>query len=165
MPPQAEASEEARNVAILKEAYRRWSESRGGSADYWVSICDENLNFGSIAEPLAGVDYMTSYRRRDDVGQYFEGLARDWEMIEYRVDHFVAQGDRVVALGYCSWRAKKSGAVWRPRRRTPGSSRTARRLPITSFSTPPRWRKPSPPEAGARTYLNGLLTKREPLRP
>jgi ketosteroid isomerase-like protein len=111
MPPEAQMSEEARNVAILKEAYRRWSESRGGSADYWVSICDENLNFGSIAEPLAGVDYMTSYRRRDDVGQYFEGLARDWEMIEYRVDHFVAQGDRVVALGYCSWRAKKSGAV------------------------------------------------------
>jgi hypothetical protein len=32
-------------------------------------------------------------------------------MIEYRVDHFVAQGDRVVMLGHCSWRAKQSGQV------------------------------------------------------
>jgi ketosteroid isomerase-like protein len=54
---------------------------------------------------------MTSYRERDEIKEYFAGLARDWEMIEYRVDHFVAQGDRVVALGHCSWRAKKSGAV------------------------------------------------------
>ena len=111
MSPEAQKSEEAQNVAILKEAYRRWSDSRGGSADHWVSICDENLKFGSIAEPLAGVDYMTSYRRREDIGQYFAGLARDWEMIEYRVDHFVAQGDRVVMLGHCSWRAKESGKV------------------------------------------------------
>ena len=46
-----------------------------------------------------------------ELEQYFAGLARDWEMIESRVDHFVAQGDRVVALGHCSWRSKRSGAV------------------------------------------------------
>jgi ketosteroid isomerase-like protein len=32
-------------------------------------------------------------------------------MIEYRVDHFVAQGDRVVMVGHCSWRAKRTGKV------------------------------------------------------
>jgi ketosteroid isomerase-like protein len=32
-------------------------------------------------------------------------------MLEYRVDHFVAQGDRVVMLGHCSWRAKENGRV------------------------------------------------------
>jgi ketosteroid isomerase-like protein len=104
-------SDEARNVAILKDAYRRWSETLGGSADHWMSICDDNIKFGSIAESVQSVAYMTSYRKRDELKQYFAGLSRDWEMIEARVDDFVAQGDRVVALGYCSWRAKRSGKV------------------------------------------------------
>ena len=32
-------------------------------------------------------------------------------MMEYEVDHFVAQGDRVVMLGRCAWRFKKTGKV------------------------------------------------------
>lgn len=104
-------SDEAHNVAVLTEAYRRWSESKGASADHWISICDPNIRFGSIAEPLKTVAYMGSYRSRDELGQYFSGITRDWEMLDYRVDHFVAQGDRVVMLGHCSWRAKGSGQV------------------------------------------------------
>jgi len=104
-------SEEARNTAILAEAYRRWSESRGASADHWISICDPNIRFGSIAEPLKNVAYMRDYRSRDELGAYFAGITQDWEMLDYRVDHFVAQGDRVVMLGHCSWRAKESGKV------------------------------------------------------
>ncbi len=104
-------SDEARNVAILSEGYRRWSDSKGASADHWISICDQNIRFGSIAEPLEAVAYMGSYRSRDELGQYFTGIRRDWEMLEYRVDHFDAQGDRVVMLGHCSWRAKGSGQV------------------------------------------------------
>ncbi len=104
-------SDEARNVATLTEAYRRSSDSKGASADHWISICDDNIRFGSIAEPLTVVAYMASYRSRDELGQYFAGITRDWEMLEYRVDHFVAQGDRVVMLGHCSWRAKGSGQV------------------------------------------------------
>ena len=104
-------SDETRNVAILTEAYRQWSQSKGASADHWISICDQDIRFGSIAEPLKSVAYMGSYKSRDELGQYFAGITRDWEMLEYRVDHFVAQGDRVVMLGHCSWRAKQSGTV------------------------------------------------------
>jgi uncharacterized protein len=104
-------SDETRNVAILTDAYRQWSQSRGTSADHWIAICDPNIRFGTLAERLASVSYMAEYRSRDELGAYFSGLTRDWEMLEYRVDHFVAQGDRVVMLGHCSWRAKKSGQV------------------------------------------------------
>ena len=104
-------SDEARNVAILREGYRRWSESRGASVDHWLTICDANIRFGSIAQTVPSVDYMADYGSRDELGAYFGGLTRDWDMIEYRVDHFVAQGDRVVMLGFCTWRAKASGKV------------------------------------------------------
>ena len=56
-------SDEARNVAVLTEAYRRWSDSRGGSVDHWMSICAENIAFGSLVQGTApGVAYMTEYR-------------------------------------------------------------------------------------------------------
>ena len=107
-------SDEAKNVAVLTEAYRRWHDSRGSSVDHWMSICDDNIAFGSLIEGTApGVSYMTEYSARAELGRYFEGLARDWEMIEYKVDQFVAQKDRVVMLGQCAWRNKHTGKVVR----------------------------------------------------
>ena len=42
---------------------------------------------------------------------YFAGLTSEWEMIYYRVDEYIAQGDRVVALGQVSFRHKKTGKI------------------------------------------------------
>ena len=104
-------SQEAANVAILKQCYQSWSSSRGANAAEWMAVCDENIKFGSIAEGPAKVEYLTAYSRREALGAYFDGLKRDWEMIEYVAENFVAQGDRVVMLGRCSWRFKKTGKV------------------------------------------------------
>jgi uncharacterized protein len=100
------------NVAVLKDAYRRWFDTRGGSVDHWMSLCAENIKFGSLAQAAAPqIAYMTSYSARSELAKYFEGLSRDWEMLEYRVDNFVAQDERVVMLGFCSFRHKQSGKV------------------------------------------------------
>lgn len=104
-------SQEAENVAVLTEAYRKWRESRGGSVDHWMSICAEQMKFGSLAQGAPSVAYMTAYHHRDELGEYFAGLDRDWEMIEYVAERFVAQDDRVVMLGHCSWRSKTTGKV------------------------------------------------------
>src|SRR5436190_2042211 len=103
-------SEDA-NVAMLQEAYRRWHDTRGGSVDHWMTICDENIKFGSLAQGAERVEYLTAYKARDELKHYFEGLLRDWEMIDYVAEHFVAQGDRVVMLGRTSWRNKHTGKV------------------------------------------------------
>ena len=109
-------SEESRNVELLEHAYRRWSETRGGSADEWLAICAERMAFGSLAHGTVPTPYLTSYRSRDELKDYFDGISRDWEMMEYTVDHFVAQGDRVVMLGRCAWRYRKTDkVVWTPK--------------------------------------------------
>jgi ketosteroid isomerase-like protein len=103
-------ADEARNVEILKAAYKRWGDSKGGSADEWFKICADNIAFGSLAQgALPAVQYMTAYSSRDALKDYFAGLSRDWDMIEYVAEQFVAQGDRVVMLGRCTFRHKKSG--------------------------------------------------------
>jgi ketosteroid isomerase-like protein len=104
-------SDEEHNVAVLKGAYKSWGDTLGASADEWMKICSENIQFGSLAQGPAGAHYLTEYGSRDALKDYFAGLERDWQMIEYVAEHFVAQGDRVVMLGRCGWRYKKTGKV------------------------------------------------------
>lgn len=104
-------SEEARNVEMLRKAYAVWSATRGANSDHWMEICADRIAFGSLAHGPPGSAYLTNYQSRDELQGYFAGLANDWEMMEYEVDHFVAQGDRVVMLGRCAWKYKKTGKV------------------------------------------------------
>ena len=104
-------SEEVRNVELLRKAYACWSETRGESCNQWLDICADRIAFGSLANGPAGSPYLTAYQSRDELQGYFTGLQRDWEMMEYEVDHFVAQGDRVVMLGRCAWKFRKTGKV------------------------------------------------------
>ena len=105
-------TDEARNVDMLREAYKRWSDTKGKSAYHWLELCDPNIKFGSLMDAaVPPVNYLTAYNSRDQVGAYFEGLSKDWQMINYVADHFVAQGDRVVMLGHCSYRHRQSGVV------------------------------------------------------
>jgi uncharacterized protein len=106
-------SEAARNVEILKEAYRDWRDSKGQSVDHWMQICAPDIRFGSLAQGMERVEYLTGYDSRDALAAYFDGLQRDWEMIEYEQDHYIAQDDRVIVLGHCAWRHKGTGKVVR----------------------------------------------------
>jgi ketosteroid isomerase-like protein len=105
-------SDEARNVEVLKAAYDKWAPSKGGSVDDWIEICDNNIAFGLLAQgaPQAAA-YMTSYSKRDTLKDSFAGLSRDWDMLDWRTEKFIAQGDSVVVISQISWRFKKTGKV------------------------------------------------------
>lgn len=104
-------SQEAQNVSILKQAYADWASSKGRSAAHWTAVFADQIKFGSIAQGGHGAPYLTAYQSRNDLAAYFAGLERDWEMVEFVTDQFVAQDDRVVMLGHCSWRFKRTGKV------------------------------------------------------
>jgi len=102
-------SDEANNIAILKDAYRRWHESKGGSVDRWMTSCDENIKFGSLAQAAPEMAFARSYSNREALRGYFDGLLGEWEMIHYTANEFVAQGDSVFMRGATAWRNKKTG--------------------------------------------------------
>ena len=104
-------SNEAANVAILKDAYREWHESKGGSVEQLLSICDPGIRWGSVSRGEAPLAFARQYESRDALQAYFGGLLNDWEMISYTIDEYVAQGDAVVARGSTSWTNKKTGKV------------------------------------------------------
>jgi hypothetical protein len=101
---------EDRNVAIAENAYRLWRDSKGGSIDHWLSIMASELEFRSLAQ---GQPDALSFTRPcsgpAEVENYLRELTSNWEMIDYVVDHYVAQGDRVVAIGRTAWRNKSTG--------------------------------------------------------
>ena len=102
------------HVVALRRAYRRWRETRGGSADEILALFDDRIEMRSVLTPeipsgLAGV-----HASKAEAADYFAALARDWEMIDYVVDQFVADGEfgeHVVMIGRCAWRHRESGTV------------------------------------------------------
>src|SRR5262249_22010763 len=99
-----------RNVETLRDAYAAWSESRGGSAQRWMDIVHDDVQFGSLARAVAPeVAFLTENTNHEALGAYFAGVAQDWEMIHYTVSEFVAQGDVVVVRSTMAWRNRRTG--------------------------------------------------------
>lgn len=104
-------STEDSNVAVLKEAYRQWHDTKAGSVDHWLALMTNDVKFRSLAEGAKPMEFTRTSTCKDDVKRYFAGLTGDWQMIYYRMDEYIAQGDRVVALGSCSFEHKKTGKI------------------------------------------------------
>jgi hypothetical protein len=129
-------SDEASNVAVLKDAYRRWHDSKGGSVDHWMGVVADDIKFGSLAQAAPEMAFARSYSNSDALRGYFDGLLGEWEMIHYTASEFVAQGDTVFMRGSTDWRSKKTGKWWKRRKLISGASATARRSNITNISIP-----------------------------
>jgi ketosteroid isomerase-like protein len=102
---------EADNVAILKRAYSDWDNSKGAGTDYMMAVFHKDVQFTSLADGAEEVAFTSSRSGKEEFLTYIDGLTRDWEMIFYRVNDYIAQGDRVVAIGSTSWRNKKTRKV------------------------------------------------------
>ena len=103
-------SEEATNTVMLKACYDQWDSSKGGSIDAWMGILAEDIDFRSLAmgcDPCIGFTRPRSSRA--EVRGYLEELVRDWEMIHFTVDNYIAQGDCVAAIGSTAWRNRGTG--------------------------------------------------------
>ncbi|MGH7871448.1 MAG: nuclear transport factor 2 family protein [Candidatus Binatia bacterium] len=104
-------SEDNRNLVALKEAYRLWHDTKAGSVDHWLNLMTDDVKFRSLAEGAHNMEFTSLSTCKQDVKTYFAGLITDWEMIHYRVDEYIAEGDRIVALGSCSFKHKRTGKV------------------------------------------------------
>ena len=102
------------HVVALRHAYARWRETRGGCADEILDLFDDKIEMRSVLgsdvpSGLAGV-----HRTRAEAADYFAALAKEWEMVDYVVDQFVADGEYgedVVMIGRCAWRHRATGAL------------------------------------------------------
>lgn len=100
---------EESHVAALKRAYRQWHETRGGSIDTWMALMAEQVELRSLSDGAPGMEFTNRGHSKDDVLAYLQGLVADWEMLHFTVDEYIVQGERIVMLGHCGWRHRKTG--------------------------------------------------------
>ena len=58
---------------------------------------------------IENVPFTGSRRGINSVNEFFTTLAQAQDVIEFSPKEFIAQGNKVIALGYYKWRAKESG--------------------------------------------------------
>ncbi|MCP4330948.1 MAG: nuclear transport factor 2 family protein, partial [Alphaproteobacteria bacterium] len=68
-------SNESTNKEILKTAYTKWHDTRGGSVDHWLSIMADKIDFRSLADGEGGLNFTKSVESRADMEGYFAGLS------------------------------------------------------------------------------------------
>lgn len=129
------AQEEA-NKAILTKLYRDWHETRGGSVAALMSVFADDVNFGSLAEGVAPATFTARRIGKEQLKGYFDGLISDWTMEYYKVDHMIAEDDRVAVICSTSWTHKPPASRWKQRRSISGNSKTVRSWRSTNTTTP-----------------------------
>jgi ketosteroid isomerase-like protein len=103
---------EANNVEILREAYRRWADSKGMDADCWLDLVGDRVMLGSLAAGAPGMEFTRHRSDRAGVVAYLEGMLKAWEMLSYEISEYIDQGDRVVALGVAEFRDRSTGKAF-----------------------------------------------------
>ncbi len=104
------------NNQLLQKAYERWNATKGGSVADWLALATDDMSFGSLAEGAEAVPFTAPIRSKDTLRTYFDGLIGNWTMIHYTVNEYVAEGDRVVAIGSTSWKNKHTGKTFETRK-------------------------------------------------
>jgi uncharacterized protein len=102
---------EQENLEILRRGYGLWNDTKANSVAHWLELIADDVKWRSIADGATGMAFTRACNTKADVQRYFAELGKQWEMNYYTVDEFIAQGDRVVMVGRCGWRNKKTGAT------------------------------------------------------
>jgi ketosteroid isomerase-like protein len=103
--------ETATPAARLSEAYRVWAESKGGHSEHWLDLISDNVEMRSVLREELPDDLAACRRSPVGVREYFQTVARDWEMIDFTVERIIDGGDDVAMVGHCAWRNRATGKL------------------------------------------------------
>jgi ketosteroid isomerase-like protein len=92
------------NVEVVRHAYENFKTGRIGALLEQVS---EDVDW-RLPE-IEGAPFAGARRGRGQVSEFFTSLTDSQDVVSFEPREFVAQGDKVVALGSYVWRVKSNG--------------------------------------------------------
>ena len=95
---------EQENVAVVRRAYENF---KGGNIGGILESVTDDVDW-RLPE-MQGVGFSGARTGRNSVAGFFSNLAEEQDSVSFEPREFVAQGDKVVALGSYRWRVKKNG--------------------------------------------------------
>ena len=95
---------EQENTNLVQRVYGNF---KSGDIKALLNLLSDNIEW-QLPE-IENVPFAGKYRGHEDVGQFFESLVDTQEVQHFDPREFIAQGDKVVALGHYAWRVKSTG--------------------------------------------------------
>jgi uncharacterized protein len=92
------------NVEVVERAYRNF---KSGDIGALLGQMSEEVDW-RLPE-IQGAPFAGARRGLGRVSEFFSSLADSQEVLSFEPREFVAQGDKVVALGTYNWRVKQNG--------------------------------------------------------
>ena len=92
------------NVEVVRRAY---SNFKGGRIGSLLEQMTDDVEW-RLPE-IQGAPFGGARRGRGQVTEFFSSLADSQDVLSFEPREFVAQGDKVVALGTYDWRVKQTG--------------------------------------------------------
>ena len=99
---------EQENLRVVQQAYAAFK--RGDIPTVLNSMADDVQWF--LPGPQEIVPVAGRRRGRDQVAQFFKTLAEVQKVEQFEPQEFVAQGDKVIALGNYRWQVKSTGKTF-----------------------------------------------------
>ena len=98
---------EEENTRLVQQAYR---DFQNGDIKGVLGSLSEDVEW--VTPRLEGVPVGGTYHGVDEVGRFFSSLGDAQEPRHFEPKEFVAQGEKVVALGYYAWHVEATGREW-----------------------------------------------------
>ena len=100
---------EKENTQVVKDAYAAFQR---GDVAAIVNSCDENVEWHGVIGTEGVLPQSGRRRGRAEVAEFFKQVAETTDFTSFEPKEFVAQADKVVALGSYSARLKPSGQTY-----------------------------------------------------
>jgi uncharacterized protein len=98
---------EQENTGLVQRTYDSF---RNGDIPALLDSLSEDVQW--VTAEIEGVPVGGTWRGREQVGEFFRILSDTQEARQLELRDYVAQDDRVVALGHYAWHVKATGKVW-----------------------------------------------------
>ncbi len=95
---------EQENIQVVQQAYQNFKTGNIGAL---LNSLTDDVTW-QLPE-IEGADFSGRRQGREKVGEFFSSLARQQDTLQFEPREFVAQNDKVVALGQYTWRVKDTG--------------------------------------------------------
>jgi ketosteroid isomerase-like protein len=105
-------TQEAANVRLVEELYRAAWEAEDDPEALLTRLGDD---VEWVYPPIEGIGWASSWRGHDGVGRWAELHDEEEEVLAFRKEDLVAEGDRVVVLGSVHMRTIATGREWQTR--------------------------------------------------
>ncbi len=102
---------ELKLLSDLKKGYELWANKDESAVPYFMELLSDDIKWSSLANGCEGAGFTKSRAGKPEVVGYFTELVGEWELVNYTADEFVAERDRIVMIGRCSFKNHATGSM------------------------------------------------------